>query len=84
MNKDELIRENERLTDRVTKLLNDCMELRKKLEDTESELWIKKERLKDAEQYIYFLAWMLYKEWVSVLDYGRGLKIEVVQKEKEE
>lgn len=84
MNKDELIRENERLSSRVTKLLNDCMELRKKLEDTESELWIKKERLKDAEQYIYFLAWMLYKEWVSVLDYGRGLKIEVVQKEKEE
>jgi hypothetical protein len=27
---------------------------------------------------------MLYKEWVSVLDYGRGLKIEVLQKEKEE
>lgn len=84
MNKDELIRENERLSNRVSQLFNDCSELRKKLTDVEDELWVKKERLKDAEQYIYFLAWMLYKEWVSVLDYGRGLKIEVVQKEKEE
>jgi regulator of replication initiation timing len=38
MNKDELIRENERLSSRVSQLLNDCSGLRKKLTDVEDEL----------------------------------------------
>jgi len=83
MSKEELIKETQRLTARVNELSIDRERLKKELNDTEYELEEEKAAKRDLENKVYFLAGMLYKEWVSLKEYGCELNIEIVDKSEE-
>lgn len=80
MKKEELIKENQRLADKVSSLYNENDRLRKEVENLEYELDENKKLVQELDRDVYFLAWILYKEWVSIRRFWNRLKIEVIEK----
>lgn len=75
--KDQLIKENAELRDRLN---NAGREIRKLQEDLENSNYAKESYEKEfikAKNQIHFLAWMLFEKWVSVEDRLDG-RIDVV------
>ena len=80
MKKEELIKENQRLKDKVSDLYNENSRLSKNIENLEYELDENKKQVQELDKNVYFLAWILYKEWVSIKRFWNRLNIEVIEK----
>ena len=83
MKKEELIKENQRLADRVSSLFNENDRLRKEVENLEYELKEKKNQNDELDRDLYFLVGILYKEWVSIRRFWNRMNIEVIEKSED-
>lgn len=79
--KEELKKTNYELERRLSELRSDVYNLKSKNERLEEELKDREDRVKKLTNQIHFLAWMLYKEWVS-LEGIRGLNVVIQPKEE--
>ena len=64
--KEQLIKENAELRDRLNDAGRHFRELEKELEDTTFEKKTYEKEFIKAKNQIHFLAWMLFEKWVSV------------------
>lgn len=79
--KEELKKKNSELESRLSELRSDVYNLKSKNEKLEEELEDREDKVKKLTNQIHFLAWMLYKEWVS-LEGIRGLNVVIQAKEE--
>ena len=83
MTKEELIKENQRLEDRVIGLNNENTRIKKNFENLEYELKEKIEQINELDRDIHFLLGILYKEWVNIRRFCNRTNIEVVEKSED-